>query len=236
MREADLPAEQPEAQEEARVSDPDADTRGPGSAEDPPWPRPRPALGLIHRIRSRGTFSALAARPSRPVAVPSGCAASLLGAGPPQVGYAVGRPVGNAVTRNQLRRRLRSVMTAHEAELEAGTAYLVGAGTDATGASVRDPGRARGRVSCGADRDASSRPCRGAGMVMIRGYQRVMAGSTPRCRFAPTCSEYTRQAIEIHGLIRGAWQGARRISRCHPWHPGGHDPVVDPNISSVSGG
>ncbi len=75
-----------------------------------------------------------------------------------------------------------------------------------------------------------------SGMALIRGYQKVMAGTTPRCRFAPTCSEYTRQAIELHGLARGTWMGMRRISHCHPWNPGGYDPVVDPNTSSVSGG
>jgi uncharacterized protein len=83
-----------------------------------------------------------------------------------------------------------------------------------------------------------TRPGLGArgGIALIRGYQRLVAGTTPRCRFAPTCSEYTRQAIELHGLGRGTRMGMRRISRCHPWNPGGHDPVVDPNTSSVSGG
>jgi uncharacterized protein len=75
-----------------------------------------------------------------------------------------------------------------------------------------------------------------AGIALIRGYQKVMAGTTPRCRFAPTCSEYTRQAIELRGLGRGVWTGLRRVSRCHPWNPGGYDPVVDPNTSSASGG
>ena len=64
-----------------------------------------------------------------------------------------------------------------------------------------------------------------AGMRAIHGYQVVMAGSTPRCRFAPTCSEYTREAIEVHGLGRGVLLGVRRIGRCHPWHAGGFDPV-----------
>ena len=64
-----------------------------------------------------------------------------------------------------------------------------------------------------------------AGMRAVRGYQVVMAGTTSRCRFAPTCSEYTREAIEVHGLTRGVWMGDKRIGRCHPWHPGGIDPV-----------
>jgi putative membrane protein insertion efficiency factor len=61
---------------------------------------------------------------------------------------------------------------------------------------------------------------------LIRFYQLVLSPFMGnQCRFTPTCSNFAREAVEKHGAIKGSWLAIRRISRCHPWHPGGHDPV-----------
>ena len=60
----------------------------------------------------------------------------------------------------------------------------------------------------------------------IRFYNRFLSPFLPSaCRFEPTCSVYTYQAIEKYGVLKGGWMGAKRISRCHPLNPGGYDPV-----------
>lgn len=70
--------------------------------------------------------------------------------------------------------------------------------------------------------------------IFIRGYQRFISpvihcvgGPGSGCRFMPTCSEYFLQAVDKHGVFRGAYLGTRRILRCHPWGGQGHDPVPD---------
>ena len=61
---------------------------------------------------------------------------------------------------------------------------------------------------------------------LIRIYQWLISPLLPRaCRFAPSCSEYAAEAIALHGAVRGGWLAARRLLRCHPWAPGGPDPV-----------
>jgi hypothetical protein len=63
-------------------------------------------------------------------------------------------------------------------------------------------------------------------VFLLRGYQyalRPLMGA--HCRFYPSCSDYAREAIERHGALKGAWMASRRVLRCHPYHPGGFDPV-----------
>lgn len=66
-------------------------------------------------------------------------------------------------------------------------------------------------------------------IALIRIYQ---MGISPwlgnHCRFYPSCSQYACEAFERHGVLRGGWLAIRRVLRCHPWHPGGVDPVPEP--------
>jgi uncharacterized protein len=68
----------------------------------------------------------------------------------------------------------------------------------------------------------------GALIALIKGYRygiRPMLGQ--RCRFFPSCSEYTLEAVQTHGAAKGAYLGAKRIAKCQPWHSGGFDPVPE---------
>ncbi|MBY7665101.1 membrane protein insertion efficiency factor YidD [Staphylococcus agnetis] len=63
-------------------------------------------------------------------------------------------------------------------------------------------------------------------ILPIRFYQKFISPLTPpSCRFYPTCSNYTIEAIQVHGALKGTWLGVKRILKCHPIHKGGFDPV-----------
>ena len=75
---------------------------------------------------------------------------------------------------------------------------------------------------------ARARPSAAARVMvaLITGYRRFVSPLlAPRCRFAPSCSAYALEAVREHGALRGAWLAVRRVGRCHPFHPGGFDPV-----------
>jgi putative membrane protein insertion efficiency factor len=63
-------------------------------------------------------------------------------------------------------------------------------------------------------------------ILLVRGYQRVLSPlKPPTCRFLPTCSSYTIEALQRHGVVKGGWIATKRICRCHPWGGHGYDPL-----------
>lgn len=72
----------------------------------------------------------------------------------------------------------------------------------------------------------------GASRGLIRVYQLTLSPLLGRaCRFEPSCSAYASEALRRFGFVRGGWMALRRLLRCHPFHPGGYDPVVDESDS-----
>jgi ribonuclease P protein component len=139
MREAHVPTQQSEAQEDPRFPAPDADARRPRGAEVPAGSGPQAPVRLIWRVRDRATFDALGRVPVlRRNGVWLRSVRTDAPDSPPRVAYAVGRRLGDAVQRNRIRRRLREAVRAVRGELEPGRAYLLGARPDAATMPYRD--------------------------------------------------------------------------------------------------
>jgi hypothetical protein len=65
-------------------------------------------------------------------------------------------------------------------------------------------------------------------VALVRGYQKYISpGLPPSCRFYPSCSQYALEALQRHGAFKGTLLAARRLTRCHPFNPGGEDPVPE---------
>jgi ribonuclease P protein component len=128
MGETDIPAEQSQTEEEARIPSPDAQSSRPRGDSTSSQQGPLPAFGLIWRVRGQSSFRALA-RGRRRRAGSLEVRTAVIGPNlePPRVAFSVGRSVGDAVTRNRVRRRLRAAVREHARSLVPGAAYLVGA-------------------------------------------------------------------------------------------------------------
>lgn len=86
---------------------------------------------------------------------------------------------------------------------------------------------------------AGGRPSVAAWLLMlpIKAYRIVLSPLLgPTCRFEPSCSRYALEALRVHGALRGSWLTVRRIGRCHPFHPGGYDPVPPPTTGGSGPG
>ena len=232
--------------EDPRLPHSDADARRASRAPGPPSPWPEAALGLIWRVRDRATFEALArARRHR--------------VGPVSLRFVrrrIRRPAARRVRRSGVGRVRRSTATGSAAACaprsrpaptssSPGGAYLFDAERAVLTPRVRRPRARRSRALVAARRGSDGRdraptPSRARADVRRPApdapdprWRLLSVHLPPRCRFHPSCSQYALEALELHGARRGTWLAVRRVGRCHPWHPGGFDPVPEPNVRST---
>ena len=158
---------------------------------------------------------------------------------PVRLGFTVTKKVGNAVIRNRTKRRLREAARLLLREAPIAGADLVLIGRDKTrgrafAALIEDLRQALARNGLPPKPPFARIAVEGAGMSpaahilrgAVRAYQLVLAPLLGgQCRFTPSCSAYAREALAVHGALRGAGLAARRVLRCSPLCAGGHDPV-----------
>ena len=181
------------------------------------------------RLRRKRDFDAAYARGRRVGDGFFAVTASMNDTGAPRLGLAVAvRIAGGAVGRNRIRRIIRESFRLHQRELPAVDLVV----------SAR-PRRARPQEGsctrvwrrCGRKSVSSALPRRIPDPYLSVDAQPALG---PACRFYPSCSQYARQSILRFGLLRGGWLALKRLGRCHPWHPGGFDPVPSAAAAPVA--
>ena len=148
-----------------------------------------------------------------------------------RMGLIVPKFQSTAVARNRIRRRLRELWRLELQPAQPAWDLLIKARREAYGASF-DALRAdllawrRTVLRAGLPVSGPAGVPRRLLATLIRGYQRFVSPALPpSCRFHPSCSQYALEAVTRHGALKGGWLAARRLARCHPFHPGGFDPV-----------
>ncbi len=247
MSEAHVSAEYSPSGEEPRVPSSHVDTRRSGdhlgSASKGPHAAQR--LRPVWRLRGRRNLeTARRARRSSSGAIWVRWAPSIGDENtPPEVGYAIGRQSGTAVARNRLRRRMRAadrgICTQSRARplpdwrWRGGHQRVVRRAHRSTWRQLehrRGAPRRYARVTeTVSDHVGHARtgPVARVLLGLIAAYQGARAGRPSPCRYWPTCSNYSKEAIERHGAGRGSWLTLRRLLRCQPWGGSGVDPVPE---------
>ncbi len=234
--EADLSAQEAASQQGTRLPRPDEDHRRTPSSRCPSGSRPQEADGLTTDRGHNPPRLVMLSRPedfaalqgegtvrSHPLYV---VRVRRTGLEETRFGLSTGRKLGGAVVRNRVRRATSRGTQGDGALVPAGLGRSDHRPTACHRRGLRDAGghtskpSPPGRSSRRADRHVKT-----VGIGLIRLYRRLFAWRPSVCRYEPTCSVYTEQAIAKYGLIRGSWMGMRRIARCHPWSKGGYDPV-----------